>query len=149
MNRACADLKLDLNAKALAVGQLLAARPPDFAAYDGGRYDVRIWTRPWYNGRERGLCFVMQPCLIGAKAVFLAVFEDRLTDDIVVEEWPSHYVPFQHVTAESRDDTTDRPRPPVSRKPFPASAVGRVADHVYRRMEKHYKAQLRQRGDGR
>jgi hypothetical protein len=143
----CCDLSFGLNSQALAVATLLAHREPDFADYDKklSTYNVGIETRPWYNGREKGVAFVVtkerwryNACLI------LVVVECRNSDSIIVEEWEEEHVPFNGPTIEGRTKSLGEKADQAvfeSRKGFKEGQIGKVADYIYRRMEVWYDKQ--------
>ena len=140
----CADMSFHIHPCAHAVGTLLAYREPDFAVWDEkAGYLAWFETKPWYNGRERGLCFIMQPERVpGARAIFLAVFEHRCSDDIVVEEWIENGLPLNEVSLASREAALGSKAADAvyrARKTFPNGAIGKVADHLYNRMASFYK----------
>lgn len=150
MQQRCADPSFGLNGQALAVLQLLAYREPEFAVFDEGlrRYQVRIQTFPWYNGRERGICLMVQRDLASPSieegqdpALFLAIGECRLTDRIFVEKWEQCYL-FNGVTIEDRwkalgdveaEEVQDQ------RRTFTEGQIGLAADYCYDQMGEWYK----------
>jgi hypothetical protein len=79
-----ADVNLNLNAQALAVLHLLADRDAS---------DIKIdftHTYAWYNGRERGVCLVVQPPHTRCEpceGLHIAFAEHRNSDSIVVYTW--------------------------------------------------------------
>lgn len=147
----CADMSFALNPQALAVGTMLAHRPPDFAEYDKEfrKYNVHIETKPWYNGRERGLVFVMQPSAFGpGKTLYLAVYEHRCSDAICIQEWVEDGTPFNEVSLETRRAALGEEADNQvwqNAKSFPWGAIGKAADYVYKRMERHYQAEAKKR----
>ena len=144
MNRdRCCDLSFGLSAQALAVGQLLAVREPSFADY-GHRYRVLLTTRPWYNGRERGLCFIMKPDFKGARVLYLAVFESRGSDEIAVEQWTEDMEPWNEGSLSTREKALGSEADEAvyrNRRQFGYGQVGKVADYVFDRMRRHYLAE--------
>ena len=89
MERNIANLTFDINPQAMAVGQFLAGMIPDFADYDDvlHRYQVEFETKPWYNGRERGIVITMRPNWPMGPCLHIAFFEHRNTDSICTLKW--------------------------------------------------------------
>jgi len=82
------DSTFGVKRQARAVLAYLDDREPDFATYKDGFYDVRFETRPWYNGRERGLVVSMwSPVMAKFGAIHIAVFEHRNSDSICTLFW--------------------------------------------------------------
>lgn len=76
-----------INSQALAILYLLSTREPDFAEYHDTGYAVRIETKPWYNGRERGILISMDAIGEISKILHMAIFEHRNSDDIICLKW--------------------------------------------------------------
>lgn len=137
----CADLSFELNSQALAVAQLLAGMEPDFAEYENGRYQVRIFTYPWYNGRERGIVIQMARDF-SAPVLNIAFFEHRNSDSICALEWVRDggfglnppTIESDGKLAYPTDDKFD------VAKSVGWLQCGEMARWVYSRMEAHYKA---------
>lgn len=136
----CADLSLGLNGQAWAVAQLLAARDIDFAWDEElKRPLVTIKTFPWYNGRERGFCFVLWKGLatVGPCSLY-TVAECRNSTRIFVEFWEQQEAPFNCPTIEEReraigedvDDWVYR-----NRQTFEDGEVGKAANYIMQRMK--------------
>ena len=94
MSHSIGDTSLGIGVQAQAVLQYLSGMEPDFATYKDGLYDVRLETRPWYNGREKGICISMEPYFgitLGyggqSKCIHIAIFEHRNSDHIVALTW--------------------------------------------------------------
>jgi hypothetical protein len=77
------DLQLGVHRKAWSIAHLLS------------HFDLEEWnketfvhsqTAPWYNGRERGLCF---SCGNMNSVLNICVFEHRNSDDICALKWVS------------------------------------------------------------
>lgn len=142
---ACADLSFGLNPQAVAVATLLAGRQPDFADYDDNLHSwkVRIGTFPWYNGRERGVAFVVQKDWGSAKALCLVVAECRNSDAIFVEEW-EQVEPMNKTlngpTLAGRDRALGSKIEGVYRNRWSCGEgqVGKAADYIYKRMAGFY-----------
>jgi len=83
------DRTLGINDQARALLEYLGDMEPSFADYiKGGWYDVRLQTRPWYNGREHGFVVSMQCGLAGyGPAIHIAAFEHRNSDQICTLVW--------------------------------------------------------------
>ena len=95
MSHSIGDTSLGIGVQAQAVLQYLSDMEPDFATYKDGDYDVRLTTRPWYNGREKGICISMLPLVqpdhmvpyFGIRCIHIAIFEHRNSDHIVGLTW--------------------------------------------------------------
>lgn len=89
-----ADFTFGINHQALAVLHMLN-REPDFADYRDGFYKVQFHTRPWYNGRERGVVISMSKRYGGKDdpVLHIAFFEHRNSDEICALKWQTerHY----------------------------------------------------------
>lgn len=81
------DPTFGINSQALAILHLLSNREPDFAEYHDSGYSIRIETKPWYNGRERGLLISMDSIGEIGKILHIAVFEHRNSDEIICLKW--------------------------------------------------------------
>jgi len=150
MNDNCADMSFGLNAQALAVATLLAQREPDFADYEQHAYQVRIRTYPWYNGRERGVAFVVQKDW-GPESVILAVAECRSSDGIFVEEWEQDLAPYNGPSLVERGEALGEAADTEvykNRKTFNYGQIGKVADYVYGRMDRWYQAEKTRKARG-
>jgi hypothetical protein len=141
----CADLSFRLNAQALAVGQMLAIRPPDFAEWHDHEYEVEIQTWPWFNGRERGIAIVLSRTQHDEEAAVFVVVENRTSDNIAVEEWWQSRVTLQNgPSLQSRDEALggdEANRVYYDRIYFNYGEIGKAAEYVYERMSVAYKAQ--------
>jgi hypothetical protein len=140
----CADPSFGVKAPALAIMALLSQTAPDFAEWDAKyqKYLVKIQTFPWYNGREKGVCLMVQRHTGGTEAFCVTFGECRGSDRIFVEGWEQPE-PFNQPTVEERErvlgeqGTEDLYQ---NRKTFSRKQLVEVSDHVYSLMAAWYKA---------
>jgi hypothetical protein len=141
MTHTIADTTFGINSQALAVLALLAQQEPDFAEYDGANgYDVDFATKPWYNGRERGIMLSMTRPLITDKVLHIAVFEHRISDDICCLNWHTNSLYKNSPDAENAIETAygkDKTKWDVAAS-FQTGEIGKCAQWVYDRMEHFY-----------
>jgi hypothetical protein len=88
-----ANTSLGLSAQALAVLAMLADREPCnvSADYDAQarRYDIEVETRPWFNGRERGVLLMIQRGVLAKTKLLITFGEARNSDNIFIDSWLS------------------------------------------------------------
>lgn len=140
-----ADPTFGLNHQAMAILHYLASIEPAFAKYENGYYDIRIQTFPWYNGREKGVCLVVQHGYCGGDSTALHVTfgEIRNSDGIFVDHWVDK-PPFNCPTLEGADpDTYEKAY--HSRMSFGCGEIGKAADYIQDLMEVYYKAQEKEK----
>jgi len=134
----CAETNLGLNAQALSVLALLAAREPDFAEYTGGHgcYDVEIITRAWYNGRARGFSLTMYRH--GHDGALVVVCSEHWnTDQIQIDAWavPDLKGASCLLNGPTLDEWSLALR--VTQKLVPYGRSGEAADIIYNAMAAH------------
>lgn len=134
-----ADPTFGIGSQARAILHFLTDAEPSFATYEDGYYDIRIETFPWYNGREKGICLVVQPRYTGTpRALHITFGEDRRTDSIFVDTWEDT-TPFNCPTLEGADqEAYDKAY--QNRKHFNQGRVGDAAEYIIEAMEGYYKA---------
>lgn len=138
MRNRCADPSFGIKPQALAILHMLAGIDPIFADWDGKHYQVEIQTFPWYNGREAGVCLVMEsgPYQKSNSLLYVAFGECRHSDRIFVEHWEAPE-PLNCPTLEARD-------PKVSdetyahRQTYAFGEIGKVTRYICGLMAKHY-----------
>jgi hypothetical protein len=142
------DRKFNINQQALAVLEYLD-REPNFLPYVNGRYSgASFYTKPWYNGRERGVVISMSMDN-GGKTINVAFFEHRNSDSICALRWETkqHYWnhPLEDVNifgkAYGGGDKWD-----VAHK-VSYGEVSKMADWVYDEIEKFYNANSKAEGN--
>ena len=151
MTTTCGSTDFGLNPQALAVLTLLSHRAPDFADYNDqlGNWDVTIKTFPWYQGRERGVAFVVTHRFSsspGQIALCITVGECASSDAIFVDEWEQDMV-----WVYDNGPTPERRREQLGevgeqdindgRWSCGEGQIGKAADRIYSRMARWYKAQ--------
>lgn len=77
--RPLVDFTFGIKSQAMAVLHEMNAQEVGFEVDN-------VSTRPWYNGREKGVLICVQN-RFAAKALCVAVFEHRNSDDIEVVHW--------------------------------------------------------------
>lgn len=140
MSDSIADPTFGIGRQARAVLAMLE-REPDFAEYKDGFYEVRIQTRAWYNGRERGISLVVQR--LGYRGCLVITFgEHRNSDGIFVDSWEMATPPRNSPTAGDFSDEAYK-----ARRSFDEGQAGRAADHIYELMSAFYATLTRREGN--
>jgi len=137
------DPSFGLNNQAMALLHFLAAMEPDFAEYEHGRYSIEVSTYPWYNGREKGVCLVVQHGLCDPKALHITFGEIRNCDSIFVDHWVST-TPYNGPTLENTDPTAYE-KAYQGRKVIGHGEIGKAAECIYGLMEDYYKTQKKEK----
>lgn len=135
IDNAMADVRLGCAGQAWAILHLLAEREPAFADWDEEfhSYRVRIYTWPFYNGRERGFCVGMQPP--GSNRTLFVVFgENRTSDETFVDSWWGAS-PLNGPTIEQLGPSYDRAY--AGRRFF--EHTDEAADYIYELMARAYR----------
>lgn len=99
MEQRIIDRDFGINKQALAVMNYLD-REPDFLDYEKGKgyYGADFQTKPWYNGRERGIVvsmYVYNSKQIN-KCLHIAFFEHRNSDSICCLRWETVQTYWNH-----------------------------------------------------
>jgi len=106
------DTTMGMSPQASAVMEFMKDTEPDFADWDEDlrEYKVRIQTRPWYNGRERGFVLSMMD-KYGSKnkALNIAVFEHRSSDSLVAWAWLSNGFAYNEIGLDDVEFIDDHP----------------------------------------
>lgn len=90
------DPSFEINSQAFAVAAYLDA-DPEFAEYKNNEYLVRFVSKPWYNGRERGIVISMCPEISLSKHILhIAFFEHRNSDQICCLKWETNKMYWNH-----------------------------------------------------
>lgn len=88
------DFTFNVHPSALAVAHLLNRHDGIESSWDKMRseYLARINTAPWYNGRERGLVFVLSDRSYACRKVCVAVvYEHRNSDCVCILHWEADH----------------------------------------------------------
>jgi len=149
-----ADPTFNIKAQVLAVMQLLAQRGPAFANYNKKYGDYRVYfeTKPWYNGRERGLVITMGPRLIGGPYLHIAVFEHRNSDQLCTLRWETEHNYWNHPLEDPEifEKAYHGKTKYDTAASFGCGEIGKCADWVYGEFEDFYlenKKKLEDKGE--
>tara|TARA_R100000306_G_C4360297_1_gene134912 strand:+ start:128 stop:556 length:429 start_codon:yes stop_codon:yes gene_type:complete len=94
------DTTMGMNNQAAALMEFMKGTEPDFVTWNEiGDDEVSFETKPWYNGRERGFVLSMEDKRFGTKnkAINIAVFEHRSSDDLVAWAWLSNGFAYNEI----------------------------------------------------
>lgn len=122
-----------INWQALAVLANLQSRDGLESSWSGERYNARVESAPWYNGRERGVVFYLRHP--SGRQVNLAVFEHRVGDHICAAEWEG--VTFNPPVINDLPDSFDGAD---WSEDWPHGSIVEAADWVYKRLERFWTA---------
>ena len=85
------DPTFGINNQAIAVLSFMENFTPDFV---GSIFNVRFETKPWYNGREKGI--VISMIVNFNKTIHIAFFEHRNSDRLCCLKWITDTPYYNH-----------------------------------------------------
>ena len=132
------DPAFGINNQALAVLHLLADREPDFAEYGDGGYNVLLNTRPWYNGRERGILISMDSIGEMSKILHIAIFEHRNSDDICCLKWETDTMYLNYPDDNAIDRAYKGQNKHYADASFKYGEIGECANYIYDTLADYY-----------
>ena len=133
------DPSFGIRPKALAIANMLNYREPLYAPYqkfrDGEVYkvDVKFYSSPLYNGRERGICITMSIGFSDKDAISFWFDENRNSDGIFVQEINPNLL-----NPPTLEDTTEEHY--SSRKWFDPDGIVDASDYIFEQFKKHLDA---------
>jgi hypothetical protein len=137
------DRSFNIGNQALAVMNYLDVSS-DFLPYENGRYmGADFNTKPWYNGRERGV--VVSMSINFAKTLHIAFFEHRNSDTICALKWETDRPYFNHPLEDPNIfdiayGGKEKTKWDTSFSVSPGEA-GKMAHWIYEQFEKYYQEQ--------
>jgi hypothetical protein len=139
------DSTFGIGYQARAVLAYLDRREPTFATYKNGLYDVSFETRPWYNGRERGVVISMWSPFSEAiekfGALHVAFFEHRNGDAICTLVWETELTYWNGPVADQKTLDLAYGEGDVAAR-FSAGAVGEAAEWIHVQFEDFYEQKV-------
>jgi hypothetical protein len=132
-----------IKGQALAVLAILSQYEPHWAEYNKeySDYAVGFETRPWYNGRERGIIISMTHFPRGKMVLHFAIFEHRNSDQLCVLKWETDHFYYNSPDAENAIEEAygkDKTKWDVSAQ-FPCNDIKSCVDWIEKEMENWYK----------
>jgi len=147
MDYTIVDTTFGVGNQALAVLHMLD-REPAFADYSEPQhlYQVSFSTRPWYNGRERGICISMTNSYAKNNKYFhIAIFEHRNDYSICALTWETDKPYWNHPLEDK--NLFEIAYKGKGKGCFDFSVregeIGKMADWVYEQLSHYYKNHLR------
>lgn len=122
------DLELGINPLAWAILALLEGRKLTFLPKDD---TFRVYTRAWYNGREKGVSITMHT----ENTMCLAITFGENLNGIFVDAWELSGYPYAEPL--TLNNYTDEAY--AARQYFDCGDIGRAADYIYDKLERFYK----------
>jgi hypothetical protein len=134
------DPTFGINRQSLAVLAILSQYEPSWATYNEAisNYDIEFETKPWYNGRERGILISMSHD-IGTKALHFAIFEHRNSDNLCVMMWEKECFYWNHPDENAIEEAYGKSKDKYDvTASFPCNGIGECVDWVEKEMEDWY-----------
>lgn len=132
------DPTFGINSQALAILHFLSNREPDFAEYGDTGYHVLLNTKPWYNGRERGILISMDSIGETEKILHIAVFEHRNSDNICCLKWETNASYLNYPDDNAIDKAYKGQDKHYADASFKYGEIGECANYIYDTLADYY-----------